>query len=98
MKSFVLRAAVFGVIFWLFVTSVLAFPSFRYCNVTSMPGAPRVTLCSAFPDGVNPRVHPRTPMAIIAGAGSTSLILTALALGSLVLGRVLFFVIRGRDD
>jgi hypothetical protein len=98
MKSFLLRAGLFGLVFWLFVTAMLSLPSFRYCKTDAAPGVPgaRITLCSAFPEGVNPRVPVRTPTAIIAGAGQTSLILTALTLTFVGLGAVLFGFIRRR--
>ena len=96
MKSFLLRAALFGLIFWLFVTTMIALPSFRFCSETDMADHPgqHVTLCSAFPQGANPRAPRRPPMAVIAGAGQTSLVLTALCLVFLGLGRVLFVAMR----
>ncbi len=94
MKSFLIRAGLFGLIFWLFVTTMLALPSFRFCGNTQAAAGQSVMLCSAFPEGVNPRAARRPPMAIIAGAGQTSLVLTALCLVCLGLGRVLFVAMR----
>jgi hypothetical protein len=96
MKSFLVRAALFAVIFWLFVTAMIALPSFRHCSVYSAPGpGSRVTLCSAFAE--RPGLVRRTPAQIITGAGKTSLILTAITLVFLGLGRLAFIYIRRGD-